>query len=291
MRSAVVKVLAGLLMILSLNLLMGCEEDIPDYAADVIGAYIVESGVIDGVSYTRSGQSLEDALLVEITREDISSLVNDDTHCEATYDTETDYIEGVTETAILLTDGSSIDYEFAAGELTLHQAGDILVLQPYADTFPPEMWTDPELLPNDTYEPDDDPSLATVIAAGGTIQNHYMADCDEVDYFMFTAIADTSYSLRTTTPLGSELDLTLALYNGAGDLMDENDDLAYPDLNPGLDWTCPTTGDYYIKIGNLWGDQHGDYSIFVTVFYGLLKAPLATLVKTPKVRPELSFGD
>jgi len=71
--------------------------------------------------------------------------------------------------------------------------------------------------------------------------------CDDLDYFVFSA--------------------------EAGEALAFNDDYDYWDnWNPGLDWTCPTTGDYYFVIEELWEDQSGNYSVSVNVTTGLPKA-------------------
>ncbi len=268
-------------------MLVSCEEEVPDYAADIINTYIVESITEYEETFDLTALPLEESLFIVITRDEIRIYQNDEDHCLATYEIETEEISGVTETAILYMDDSADNYSFENGKLRVDDDGDIVILAEYTDTFPPPAWTDPSLLNNDTYEPNNEFTMATAIAAGGTVQNHYLAECDEKDYFMFNAESGTSYSLGTTTPFGSSLDLELTLYTGSADSIDYNDDYNYPNLNPGLDWTCPATGDYYFLIQSLWGDEFGDYSVSVNVLEGLLKTSFE-IVEKQQIRQEKS---
>lgn len=269
-----------------LSMFLSCEEDV-DYGADLINTYIVESVEYSGQRLDMSILPIEEAMFIEITDDDAITYQNGESVCEDTYDTEEDGIDGVTETAILFTDGSELEYSFVGDKLHLDDDGDIIVLAEYSDQVPPSMWTDPTLTENDTYEPNNTMPMATNIAAGGSIQNHYMGACGDLDYFVFSALAGTSYYLSTTTPAGSELDLTMSLVTGAGDELIYIDDYAMSDYNPGIDWTCDNSGDYYFVIDQSWEGQVGNYSVSVVEGQGLLK-PLAT-PEGKKPRAEKSY--
>lgn len=275
-------------LLLPLVLLMiSCEEEVPDYAADIIDTYIIESMTYEGETFDLTTLTLEDAAFVKITRDDVELYMNSDDPCDDDYEMESDEIEGVTETSILYMDGSIDDYSFDDGKLVIENSGDIIVLAAYTELFPPAMWTDPSLLTNDTYEPNDDFTMATPIAAGGTVQNHFLAACGEDDIFVFSAIAGKNYYMGTSTLTAFDLDLAMYLYTGAGVELAYNDDYE-PTLgwNPGLDWTCPTTGDYYFKISGLSEDETGPYSVSVVETSGLLKMPAAPVekVKSEKLK-------
>ena len=83
-----------------------CEEETPDYAADIINTYILESVDFLGTTIDLTDLPLEEALFVKITRDELITYENDEDHCEDTYTEEQDEIDGVTETAILFTDDS-----------------------------------------------------------------------------------------------------------------------------------------------------------------------------------------
>ncbi len=242
--------------------IFSCEETIPDYAADIINTYIIESGEIMGETIDLSDLPVEDALFIKITRDEVITYENSEDHCDEAYTMESDEIEGVTETAILFTDGSETGYSIVDGKLRIDDDGDIFVLAAYLGTLPPASWMDPSLLTNDTYEPNNDISTATTIAAGGTIQNHYMGACGDEDYFMFSATSGRTYIMETNTPLDEFLDLTLSLYAGNGTFLDSDDDSG-TDLNPSLHWTCQVSGDYYFLIEGFWSDDIGNYSVAV----------------------------
>ena len=136
---------------------------------------------------------------------------------------------------------------------------------------------------NDTYEPNNEIATATSIAAGGTIQNHYLGACGDEDYFMFSASAGVSYIMETISPLDQFLDLTLALYSGNGSLLDTDDD-GGTDFNPSLYWTCQTSGDYYFVIEGFWDDDIGNYSVSVIESSALVKPIVVPEIK--RARPE-----
>jgi len=285
------KNLVKLLIILPIALfVLSCEEETPDYAADIINTYILESLEYMGETYDFTDQPIEAAMLLKITREEVIIYENDEDHCEDTYTEESDEIDGVTETAILFTDGSETEYSITDGKLRLVDDGDIIILAAYNGTVPPPVWTNPSLLTNDTYEPNNEISLATTIAAGGTIQNHYMGACGDEDYFMFSAVSGITYIMETTAPLDEYLDLTLTLYSGAGTWLDSDDDSG-TDLNPSLYWTCQTSGDYYFAIEGFWDDDIGNYSVSVVESSALVKPTVLPEEKRTRVANKISLSE
>ncbi len=217
-----------------------------------------------------SALPLEDAFFVEISRDEMKTFQNDEDRCLVTYTIETDEISGVTKTSILFSDNTEMDYSDVSGKLRIEDDGDIFLLASYSAAVPPASWTDPTLLTNDTYEPNNDITHATAIAAGGTIQNHYLAACNDLDYFMFSAISGTNYILETTTPLNADLDLELTLYSASGSEIDSDDDSG-ADYNPSLYWTCQASGDYYFLLDGFSDEEAGAYSISVIISTDLQK--------------------
>ena len=272
-------------------MMLSCEEEVPDYAADIINTYIVESMVSGGATYDFTNLALEEAFFVKITRDEVIFYENSDDPCDDDYEIETNEIEGVTETAILYADDTQDDYSLENGNLRIEDGADVIILAEYTSQVPPAVWTDPSLLTNDTYEPDDSFTFATAIAAGGTVQNHYLAECGDQDFFVFSAIAGTRYFIGTTTPGEPILDLELTLYSGTNNELDYSDDYNYPNLNPGLDWTCPTSGDYYFVIDGFWDDEVGAYSVYVTITTGLLKTAGEPVEKQPRSQNKISPRD
>ena len=282
-----------LILLLSMVFVMiGCEDEDPDYAADIIGKYTVES-YYDAAwdeTFDYTGLAIDHALVVEITRDEINTYYDDEV-CETTYETETDDIDGVTETAIVFSGGAASEYSFVDGKLRIDDGGDIIILADYDGVVPPAVFSNPSLATNDTYEPDNQMSTATTIAAGGTIQNHYISECEDIDYFMFPAVAGTRYMLATTTPTESELDLFMTLYDASGNELESNDDWDYPDYNPGILWTCPATGDYYFLIEPLWDDESGNYSVSVVESTGLVKTVAGESVEKTQPESKLNISD
>lgn len=276
-----------------LGMMLGCEEEVPDYAADIVGKYIVESVYSSFWDETIDLTSLplEDALIVEITRGELRTYENDENRCQNTYSTETDAIDGVSETSILFTDDTELAYSMVGSKLRIEDDGDIMMLATYSGDIPPASWTDPTLLTNDTYEPNNVITMATAIAAGGTTQNHYLGNCEDKDYFIFSAVSGTSYKIATSTPEGSNLDLTLTLTSGAGVELGYNDDYAFPDLNPGLDWTCEVSGDYYFLIDGFWDDEAGNYSVSVNISTTLQRTSSAPEEKKHRKVEKIRLGD
>lgn len=267
----VLKAFIKLIVLLpGLLFLFGCEEDTQDYAADIIDTYIVVSITAAGDTYDLTDLPLEQTFFITISRTMVTFYENDEDPCLDTYLAEADAIDEVTETKILMSDGSEVTYTMVGNSLQITDGEDVMVLEAYTGTVPPAIWTDPSLLPNDTYEPDNTMAMATTIAAGGTLQNHYLGICDDVDYFMFAAQAGISYIMETTTTDYPDLDMTLTLYSGNGSEIASDDDSG-TGWNPNLSWTCEVSGDYYFVVEGYWFGEYGAYSVSVMETQGLVK--------------------
>ncbi|MBT4034940.1 MAG: hypothetical protein HOB84_14335 [Candidatus Marinimicrobia bacterium] len=121
--------LLKLLIIMPIALfVLSCEEETPDYAADIINTYILESIEFMGETLDFTDLPLEGAMLVKITRDEAITYENDEDHCDDTYSEESDEIDGVTETAILFADGSETEYSIIGGKLRLVEDGDVIIL-------------------------------------------------------------------------------------------------------------------------------------------------------------------
>lgn len=270
-------------------MLPGCEEEVPDYAGDILGIYIAESVTYMGETIDLTDQPIEASLIVEITRSQLIAYENDDDYCEDTYTVSSDEIDGVTESAILFTDESATEYRIEDGKLIFDEDGDLLVFGFYSGTVPPASWTDPSQLTNDTYEPDNEQAFATTIAAGGTVQNHYLASCGDLDFFMFSAINGKTYTLETST-LDESLDLVLYLYSAGGDYITDDDDSGL-NYNPSLSWTCEASGDYYFLVVGFSYEDMGNYSVSVVESQGLLIATPKNISKEKVGQDRIRPGD
>ena len=268
------KWMIGILAVSLAFFITGCEEDTPDYAADIINTYRVESVTFSGDTVDMTALPLEESIFVVITRDDLTIYTNDADPCDTTYETDIFEIDAVTKTVIRYSDDSEDSYSLENGKLHFESDGDMLILGAYTGTVPPAVWTDPSLLPNDTYEPNNTMTTATPIAAGGTVQNHYLGQCEDKDYFMFSAVNQTSYVLETSSPNFPDLDMELTLYSGAGVELASDDDSGM-DWNPSLFWTCEASGDYYFLLEGWWFGEFGNYSVFVTEVTGMLKPAVA----------------
>ena len=284
------KYLISLLLVISTTLFIGgCEEEAEDYAADIINTYIVESIEYMGETFDLSGLPLEDAMLLKITRDEAITYENDEDHCEDTYTTDSDEIDGVTATIISFTDGSEIEYSIVDDKLRVVDGGDVIMFATYSGAVPPAPWTDPTLLTNDTYEPDNELSTATTIAAGGTVQNHYMGECGDQDYFMFSAISGRNYIMETSSVLDEYLDLTLALYSGNGTFLASDDDSG-TNYHPSLYWTCEVSGDYYFVVEGFWSDDIGNYSVSVVESSLLAKPTVIPMEKKGRIEKSVKIS-
>lgn len=270
---------------------LACEEETTDYAADLIGNYIVESETISGTYTAYTSSPPEESRLIDITREFFISYKNDENHCDTTYQVETWEIDSFSDTSIFLADGSRLYYALESGVLTLYDDDDIINLIEYDGEFPPPAWNNLDHLENDSSEPDGSFATATRIAAAGTSREHFMGVCDDQDYFIFEALAGTIYILEAVSLTNNDMDLTLTLFTSAGDTAGFNDDQTEGNMDPELEWMCPDSGDYYFGIQKYWDyldpgnsldDEKGAYTVTVDVTKALLNAPPQAIIKRSK---------
>jgi|GEM_PF-295390 len=251
--------------VLMVLLILGCEEDsTPDYAADLVGLYVVSSMQIDGIDYDLSVLPSEMGQFVEITREEIIFYSNEETICSEDYDVDSTALTRFTAGSLVMDDNTFLAYSFSGNTLILSDATDEISLTPFAGSFPPASWMDLELLSNDTYEPNNTNLVATRIASGGTDQNHYMGACGDYDFFVFSATEDASYVIESTTPDSPFLDLYLTLYSANGDYIDASDDQDNSNLNPRLVFSVENTGDYYFVLESYYFEDSGFYTVSVS---------------------------
>jgi len=279
-------------LLLPALLFVSCEDVVIDYASDIVGIYFVETSVINGTATNYSQLPSEEAWIIDISKESLLSYENDVNQCDTTYSMGIKAISKVTDTTIVFEDETSYEYSIGDDQLLLYDGDDILTLESYTSEFPPVSWVDPTQLENDDYEPDSSVALATRISAASAVQTHYSAVCDDVDFYIFEALSGTSYIIEVNTGSTSNVDLTISLYNLAGDSIAYNDDKSSTKIDPYLEWTCEVTGDYYFVVKKYWDyldpgnsldDEHGEYSISIDVTKGLTKeAPSIVLVKHPR---------
>lgn len=269
-------------LVLSVILLTACEDATIDYASDVAGMYKVIAASIDGIETSYVDVPDEELWIIDITSDDFLSYQNEVNFCDSTYGIEMTEIESITDTTIVLTDETTIEYEFYESNLLISLNGNSMTLAVFDASFPPLAWTDPSHLYNDDYEPDSSLSLATRISAASAIQHHYSAVCDDEDFFIFEAIEGTTYVIEAKAQtIGTiSLDLTLSLYSISGDSVAYDDDQTTTNEDPKIIWNCGETGDYYFVVKKYWDyldpgnsldDEKGDYTIRVDVTKGLLK--------------------
>ena len=275
--------------------MVACEDATIDYTSDIVGVYIVETATIDGFTTDFTTLPLEEAWFFDISSDNLLSYVNDINLCDSTYQMDGRVIDSVTDTAIIFTDDTRLYYTIDAEQLMLLNDDDVITLIDYGSVFPPPSWTDPGRLTNDIYEPDSSLSLANRISAAGSIQTHYSAVCDDEDYFIFEALDSTIYVIEASAVGNTDIDLTISLYSGQGDLVDFNDDQSTTDVDPKLEWTCQGTGEYYFVVKKYWDyldpgnsldDEKGSYTVSVDVTKNLIKPATPEVVKMP--RPQRS---
>lgn len=270
---------------------VSCEDATIDYAADIVGLYTVETALISGTSTNYSQLPSEEAWIIDISQESLLSYENDVNQCDTTYSMDIKAISKVTDTTIVFEDETSFEYSISNDQLLLYEGNDILTLESYTSEFPPASWVDPTQLENDEYEPDSSVALATRISAASALQTHYSAVCDDADFYIFEALSGTSYIIEVNTGSTSDVDLTISLYNLAGDSVAYNDDKTSTKVDPYLEWTCDATGDYYFVVKKYWDyldpgnsldDEQGEYTIGIEVTKGLAKeAPGLDRTKLP----------
>ncbi len=110
----------------------------------------------------------------------------------------------------------------------------------------------------DTFETDDDASLAKTIPNDGTVQSRNFQTPDDVDWVKFDAEADMGYDIQV---LNVSPDPSGHVYF---DLYDADMEYIAPGTQrpPEMDWLCPASGTYYLKVRLIGGDT-GSYELRV----------------------------
>ena len=269
-------------------LMIACEDATVDYASDIVGDYIVKTAIIDGINTDYSILPLEEAWIIDITKDNLLSYENEVNQCDSTYNLDVRVIDSVSDTAIVFDDDTRLYYSISGTQLTLSNDDDVITLVKYGSVLPPPSWTDPSQLTNDIYEPDNSLGQATRISAAGAIHSHYSAVCDDDDYFIFEALGGTSYVIEAEAEASSDIDLTISLFSVSGDSAGYSDDQTTTNVDPLLEWACINSGDYYFIIKKYWDyldpgnsadDEKGAYTVSVDVTKALLKAPDPEIIK------------
>ena len=100
-------------------------------------------------------------------------------------------------------------------------------------------------------------SLATNIAVPSTTGGEIEATFD-VDWFKFTAVSGTFYQFDTV--LGTLTDSVLRLIGTDGTTELAYDDDGGPGFASSIDWTAPTSGNYYLEVSG-YGSDFGTYNL------------------------------
>jgi hypothetical protein len=120
----------------------------------------------------------------------------------------------------------------------------------------------------DTYEPNDIMGEATP-AADGDILNAALCPTEDTDWFAVSALAQQTITFETLPLTGDEFvtDTYLNLYDGAGNLLDSNDDNAFGGYTSMISYELPADGTVYVEVlvSDLAPGAVFDYSLAVTV--------------------------
>ena len=105
----------------------------------------------------------------------------------------------------------------------------------------------------DAYEPDDVWYAAKLITTDGIVQSHTFHTAGDVDFLKFVAMKDNWYEAWTANLGGGTLnDTVLTLYDSDGtSVLATNDDDPYAPPASRLQWICPETGTYFLKVAQL----------------------------------------
>ncbi|MEA3343572.1 MAG: S8 family serine peptidase [archaeon] len=119
---------------------------------------------------------------------------------------------------------------------------------------------------NDSYEPDNNYTLANWIATDGVPQSHTFAPAGDTDWIRFNATENAKYIIQTSA-LGNGADTIITLYeqNGTTNIT-ENDDIEPTVIRRSkIIWTAAGTGTYFVKARD-WNASHsgGSYNISIT---------------------------
>ncbi|MCJ7621670.1 MAG: pre-peptidase C-terminal domain-containing protein, partial [Anaerolineae bacterium] len=100
----------------------------------------------------------------------------------------------------------------------------------------------------DEYEPDDSPAQATRIEVGETQRHNRHVSGDE-DWISFQAEAGSTYVIETSR-LGDRADTVVYLYDAQGNVLALDDDGGDEARASRLRWTAPSSGSFFVKVGN-----------------------------------------
>ena len=115
-------------------------------------------------------------------------------------------------------------------------------------------------LPGGLDDHGNDQSSATQIAIDETAEGT-VDDLFDYDYFVFQAEEGQTYVMVVS--LGTLTDSALGLYDSTGAELDWNDD--YGDtMGSRIEWTAPTTGEYFLAVEGFDADSTGTYTLTVT---------------------------
>ncbi|MCK4588927.1 MAG: lamin tail domain-containing protein [Nanoarchaeota archaeon] len=131
------------------------------------------------------------------------------------------------------------------------------------DSLWDEFLTNITYIPPDSYENDDNYTLANWITVDGVSQWHNFAPAGDEDYVKFDAITNHTYIIETFN-LSSSADTYLYLYNTDGQSLITSDDDGGIGVASKINWTCPTSGTYYAMVEDYYPTAIGGvYSIYV----------------------------
>jgi hypothetical protein len=118
----------------------------------------------------------------------------------------------------------------------------------------------------DAFEPDGDPASAAAIEVDGAPQDHnFCAQDDTADWVRFQAVQGETYAIETSD-LGLASNTALSLYDtdGTSALLSDDDGGTEP-LASLIQWTCPVSGTYFIRVHDAAAQSgaHTDYRLRV----------------------------
>lgn len=263
------KLITLLILGVSLTFFTGCGDDIEilpstdTQASELSGSWIATSGTIDlnGDIEEKTYTESESPVLLEISDEFYYEFENDDT-------ITTQSRRHITPTSraelLFVNPGVSVDGDDLSVNITISGDNMTIVVSQiagsqwqiitmefsrYNETSLPTSWPRLEVIAT--------PSQAEELSSSsisGSISSY-----GEKDWYSFDAVAGNSYTITT----GGELDSYLRLFEeDGGNLYSiaENDDYGVS-LNSQIEWTCTTSGTYYVSVAGYWQFETGSYTV------------------------------
>lgn len=123
---------------------------------------------------------------------------------------------------------------------------------------------------DDSYEPDNSPSKASMLSVGDTSPAHVIVVGD-TDYFRFSAVSGNTYTIESH----SSLDLYGSLLSDSGAYLAYNDDEGIG-ANFMIVWQCNRTGAYYLAVRPFGGSSQGSYRVSLRIGGTVLARPTAS---------------